>query len=1626
MKQSSATAARSGKPSAIWLEPLLFLLILGAAAFFRISGYRWGEYQYLHPDERFLIWVTNDISPVKSLSEYFDTARSSLNPHNRGHGFYVYGTFPLFLTRYLVEGIFGHPGWQETSDLGRLLSALADLGTVCLVYAMGRRLYGRRVALLGMAFSAATVLQIQQSHFFTMDTFTTFFSTLALYYAVQVASSESEAPLKQLSLAFGVALGMAVASKINTALVAFTLPLAMAIYALRLPPQERERQALRLALYLSLAAAISLLVFRLLQPYAFSGPGFFGLKPNPQWVENIRSQRAQASPDFDFPPNMQWARRPLWFSFQNLTVWGLGLPLGLLAWAGFLWVGWRLLTVWQSDRRQWLRHSLVWFWTAAYFTWQSLQRNPTMRYQLPIYPTLALFAAWAVWALYERRQQTLASRSELPARGWERPLALALMGAVLVATFAYAYAFVGIYRRPITRVAASRWIYQNIPGPITLTIQNGEETFHQIVPFPYGLRVTPQTPYITTFTARHSGQITSLLLPRLRHEGAGPAALTLRLAIRQEAWSERPLAEAILQAELPATPPGEGQRFTIALQPPLQVEEGRSYGFTLSVEAGEAPVALEGLALANEGEWDDGLPLRVDGYDGFSGIYPPDLNFNMYWDDNEEKRERFYRILDQADYLLISSNRQWGSLPRLPERFPLTTAYYRYLLGCPDTRSVEWCYRVAQPGTFHSALGFDLVAVFTSEPRLGSLRLNDQFAEEAFTVYDHPKVFIFKKSAAYNPATVRDLLGAVDLSKVMRIPPLRAPSHPADLKLPWERWSEQQAGGTWSELFPAEALPNRYPALAVLLWYLTITLLGWLAYPMLRWATPALEDRAYPLGRITGMLLLSYLVWMAGSYRVPVTRASIAITLGTLALLSALFYRLQWGEVRAEVRQKWRYLLIVEGLAVAFFATFLLIRWGNPDLWHPWKGGEKPMDFAYLNAVLKSTTFPPYDPWYAGGYLNYYYYGFVLVGIPVKLLGIAPAVAYNLILPTLFSLIALGAFSIAWNLAQKASAQRAAQGAPEEARRVSPYWAGLAGALGMAVLGNLGTVRMLYQGFQRLAAPAGVIEGAPLPTLWVWTLRGFAQALSGARLPYSLGDWYWIPSRAIPAPNDVEPITEFPFFTVLYADLHAHLIALPLTLLALGLIAAFLLGKGHWPRRGGAALWFVLTGLTIGALRPTNTWDMPTYLTLGVVVVLYTWGRYVALSSPWKERLPFLGWLNTAQQRLALALGGALLLVGLALWLYHPYAQWYALGYTRVDLWKGTRTPTYSYLIHWGVFLFCIVTWMVWESRDWLAKTPLSALRRLAPYRRLIQTAAFLGVAVTLGLTLYGVRIAWLVLPLAAWAGLLLLRSDQPDAKRLVLFMVGTGLILTLVVEVFVLRGDVGRMNTVFKFYLQVWTLFALSAAAALAWILPALEDWWPSWRNTWQFLLIALVSGAALYPLMATTAKVADRISPDTPHTLDGMAFMAYSTYTDEWGTMDLNQDYAAIRWMLANVSGSPVIVEANLRNLYRWGSRFSIYTGLPGVVGWEWHQQQQRAVLPPQWVTERIAEVDAFYTTLDWEMTLAFLRKYRVRYIILGQQERGHYPGPGLEKFPAGEGLFWKEVYRDRDTVIYEVFND
>ncbi|MCC6146884.1 MAG: hypothetical protein IT308_04885 [Anaerolineaceae bacterium] len=1762
---SKEIAAKSPRFPWVWSALLLSILLLGV--YFRLVGMDWDDDHHLHPDERFMTMVASSVSIPEKWSDYFNTETSSLNPHNRGYGFYVYGTLPLLIVRLVSEAI-DQTGYGQIYLVGRYLSAVADLMTVVLVYLTARRLYKNiRIGLVAAAFSAFSVLQIQLSHYFTVDTYTNLFTFLAFYVAIVILTEsrpeldpslpgeEAQSPGRYQwnwllnsrrtllpSTLFGAALGMAMASKVSAAPLALLLPAVLLVRLLNAPEQVKERLIIIFLRDLAAAAIVSLVVFRIFQPYAFQGPGFFGLGLNERWIQNLSDLSQQSGGDVDFPPALQWARRPITFAWQNMVVWGLGLPLGLLSWAGFVWMGWRML------KGEWRIHAVLWGWTAIYFVWQSLNFSRSMRYQLPVYPTLAIIASWTIFKLWEKGAGERRSHSGW----WKKFNGLKILAAVLgflslAGTLAWAFAFSRIYTRPVTRIAASEWIYQNVPSAINLHIETEGEDFQLTLPFRSRKTLTFGDPIVLAFQPRAGGAVQKLTIghilePTLNQSqksivvsistdresldiiasglltgdfrqtddprgGAytvffdlpaqvergktyfltfrleSPTALNLAGALSLEINTEYGLIQQSLpdlvdtiqleknflssfngyrsgtvrEVYLPhvvdwEAQPGEkrlrlmifgdgeehsalitapflpgndprGQGHTFVFDPPFQIDAHKTYTIRLEMTMGNGALALYGSKQAIESSWDDPLPYPLEGYnnpfDYEMGVYRSDLNFEMYWDDNVEKRERFQSVLDQADYLFISSNRQWGTTTRVPERYPLTSVFYRNLIGCPAGKDILWCYRVAEPGSFKGNLGFELVQVFQSDPNLGKLRFNTQFAEEAFTVYDHPKVLIFKKTEAYNPDSVSDILGAVDLTKVIHLTPRKAGTAKGNLLLPPDRLVMQLAGGTWSQLFNRATLVNRYPAAGLVLWYLALTLLGWMVYPMMRLAFRGLNDKGYPAAKLFALVVLAYLVWLAGSAGIAFSRLTITSVVVLLAVINGLLAYAQREELRLEWRGKKKYFLAIEGLALLFFAFFLLIRLGNPDLWHPYKGGEKPMDFSYFNAVLKSTTFPPYDPWFAGGYLNYYYYGFVLAGVPVKWLGIIPSVAYNLILPTWFSFLCMGAFSVGWNLL--GALPKNETGNPSQEERIpflqsESFYAGIASSLMLAVFGNLGTVRMIWQGLQKLAAPINLDEGNIFQHI-AWFFSGVGKFIEGSSLPYGPGDWYWIPSRVIPG----EPITEFPFFTFLYADPHAHLYALPVTVLCLLWAISFLrypLMEGGISRRSaGLRLVFSLFigALIIGALRPTNTWDFPTFLALGIIAVIY--------SSVRTEFRQFFGKLSSLTLAWPVSLAAAGLLLVLAFLLYHPYAAWYGQGYNAMDVWRGDRTPLSSYFTHWGVFLFIIVSWLAWETRDWMAKTPLSALKKLSPYRILIQgILIFLGV-LGIGLLLWGVKIALIALPLAAWAAVLILRPGQPVEKRAVLFMIGTALALTMIVEGTTLRGDIGRMNWVFKFYLQAWSLLSLSAAAGLIWLFPAvLQEWRPGLQKAWQAALALLLFGAALFTVMGGLDKVQDRMTNLAPHGLDGMGYMSFSSYDQEGKVMQLAEDAAAIRWMQDHVVGSPVIVEANTPE-YRWGSRFTIYTGLPGVLGWNWHQRQQRAIVPSEWVTDRVKEIGDFYSFTDKVLVRSFLKKYSVQFIVVGQLEKAVYPAEGLAKFKEWEGEFWKEVYKNGETSIYQV---
>ena len=211
-------------------------------------------------------------------------------------------------------------------------------------------------------------------------------------------------------------------------------------------------------------------------------------------------------------------------------------------------------------------------------------------------------------------------------------------------------------------------------------------------------------------------------------------------------------------------------------------------------------------------------------------------------------------------------------------------------------------------------------------------------------------------------------------------------------------------------------------------------------------------------------------------------------------------------------------------------------------------------------------------------------------------------------------------------------------------------------------------------------------------------------------------------------------------------------------------------------------------------------------------------------------------------------------------------------------------------------------------------------------------------------------------------------------------------------------------------------------AGAALAYLIPRHGSWSPGVRSVWRKMLIFLLIGVSLYPLFGTYGKVRDRWNPDLPPGLDGMRFMTTAHYQDNNRDLALEHDYRAILWMQEHIKGSPVIAEANTP-LYRWGSRVSVYTGLPTIVGWDWHQKQQRAAVGSQVVDWRLEDLQQLYNTHDTVIAARILARYHVGYVYVGELEKAYYDTRGLAKFERMVGSTLEIAYKQGPVTIYRV---
>ncbi|HET9496280.1 MAG TPA: DUF2298 domain-containing protein [Chloroflexia bacterium] len=711
----------------------------------------------------------------------------------------------------------------------------------------------------------------------------------------------------------------------------------------------------------------------------------------------------------------------------------------------------------------------------------------------------------------------------------------------------------------------------------------------------------------------------------------------------------------------------------------------------------------DGSSMSAEG-WDDALPFGLPSvpdrppYDWNARGYQR-TEFNLY--DDRAPEQAFQYVRDQmaaTDYILLASNRLYGSIPRLPWRYPVQTRFYQLL--------------------FEGKLGYQLVHTSQPVPELFGIKINDQLADESFTVYDHPRVDVFKKTSDLTEEQLRILFSTAIDRPLGEYSTQRHGTVSDDRSLMYEKpLNELPLVGDfeWNPLGKPET-----QWIGVVLWLLAVYLVGFIALPLTMIVFRRLPDRGYAFARLAGLLLLSWPVWLLASARlVPFTVWSLLIVLAVMAGLAVLLWRAGAGhEIRAFWREKRGLVIFYEALFLAGFALFLVIRILHPDLWHTAFGGERPMEFGFLNATLRSPWMPPADPFFAGGYINYYYHGQFIVACLIKLTGLDTGLAFNLALPLLYGLMLAACASIVYNIV---ALSRNLRGHNNPVSRTAMVYGVLGGILAL-VIGNLHALAQVFMINSREAAGFLINLARDL---------GFVGP--SFTNPYTNFN-FWDPSRI-----SAGTINEFPYWSFLYGDLHPHLINMPFTVMAIGLALSLALSgrfdvpstaRNLWSRvvlAGWAWLWgpgwrgwltFLFSALTLGTLIVINSWDFPTFVGLagaGMFLGLLLSRRgvrrtasqqpdavRVAVSEPPEQRL---GWAGAIT--LVLASGVSLAAVaGLGLLAHVPFFLNFKAFFTKVNLlvegepidgigaiMRRTTLPEFTLL--WAIFLFITLSYLV-------------------------------------------------------------------------------------------------------------------------------------------------------------------------------------------------------------------------------------------------------------------------------------------------------------------------------------------
>lgn len=424
----------------------IYLVIIVLTGFyFRTFNINWDNNYYFHPDERAIIMYTSPLKLPLSIGEFFST-QSPLNPH-----FFAYGNFPLYLLKLSgVLASFIDPAFAVYGGLhiiGRLISALADTGTIIIVFAIASLLFSKKAGLFAAFFYAASVFPIQLSHFFAVDTMLTFFMTTTLLCILSFIKSPAHGKL----LVIGILTGFALATKISALILLPLILLGLAITFYH----NRKVQISKYILPLFIAAVAAALVFFVTQPYTAIDFSTF--------IEQTTLQSQMGKNPFIFPYTLQYVGKiPYFYELKNIALFGQGLLLFIICTLGLI-LSIRFI---RKDLKKNLPVVFLVSFGAIYFIVFGKFAVGWMRYMLPMYPILATFGGYFCLLVIQKVPKKLLTNYVA-----RKSLLLLFILLFLI----YPFSFLSIYSKTSTRIQASDWINNTIPPGSTLAIEHWDD-----------------------------------------------------------------------------------------------------------------------------------------------------------------------------------------------------------------------------------------------------------------------------------------------------------------------------------------------------------------------------------------------------------------------------------------------------------------------------------------------------------------------------------------------------------------------------------------------------------------------------------------------------------------------------------------------------------------------------------------------------------------------------------------------------------------------------------------------------------------------------------------------------------------------------------------------------------------------------------------------------------------------------------------------------------------------------------------------------------------------------------------------------------------------------------------------